>query len=117
MDEVEEVSLGEAGALKTVVAEEVGDDGPSVGGGVGGLDDDLENVLGDGGVQPGDYALVDLSPLDVAESHESVDGAIDVIKKTKLAKSKVEGGLPDAKIGLLEVKDNGDMVADVDKLD
>ena len=38
LDEVEEVTLDEHGPLKTIVAEEVGDDGPSVGGGVGGLD-------------------------------------------------------------------------------
>lgn len=61
--------------------------------------------------------MIYLGPLNVAERHKSVNGAINVIEKTELAESEVEEGLPDAKVGLVEVEDDGDVVADVDELD
>lgn len=52
MAQVMELALGEDGALKTVVEEEVVDDRPNMLGGVGGLDDDVEDRPRHGGVQP-----------------------------------------------------------------
>ena len=48
----------------------------------GWMHDDLEDIFGDCGVEPRYDALVYLGPLDIAESHEGINGAIDMIKKT-----------------------------------
>jgi hypothetical protein len=44
--------------LETVVVEERGDGVPNVGIGVRGLHDDVDNILGDGGVEPQHDALI-----------------------------------------------------------
>ena len=52
-----------------VVEEALGADRPCVGSGVGGLDDDVQDVRRDGGVEPRDDALIDLGPLNISEHH------------------------------------------------
>ena len=77
----------------------------------------MQDVVGDGGVEPRHNALIDLGPLDVIEHHESINRPINMIEKTKLVEGEVEEGLPDAEVGLVEVEDDGDVVAYVDELD
>lgn len=66
LHEVVELTLGEDGALEAVVEEEGGDCRPNVLDRISSLDDDSEDVLGDGGVGPGDDAL--MSPIIMAAS-------------------------------------------------
>lgn len=39
-----------------------------------------------------------------------------MIGEAELVKGEVEGGLPDGEVGLVEIVDGGDVVADVDEL-
>lgn len=106
LDEIVKLSLGKDNTLKTVVEEDVGYDRPCTFNGVGGLDDDLEGVLGDGGVQPRHDTLIDLCSLDVLDHHLSIDATINMIRETKFLERDGEVCLPDQKIGLVEIEDH-----------
>lgn len=58
---------GLKGAMQDVVEELRADGGPDVEGGIVGLDDGSEEVGGEGGVEPGDDADIDLGPLGVTK--------------------------------------------------
>jgi hypothetical protein len=93
LDEVVELLFGVDRALETVVEEELVDGVPQRRGGVGGLHDGVEDVGGDGGVEPRDDALIDLRP-GVVDLHDlGVEGAVNMVEKAELAEGGHEVGL------------------------
>ena len=99
------------------VVEELGGDGrPDGVGGVVGLDHGGEQVIGEGGVDPGNDTCVDLGPLRIEDLHLRVDGAIDMIQKTELLEGVGEERAPGAVVGSDEIKNDRNMGLDADEL-
>jgi hypothetical protein len=103
--------LQENSPLKFVVTEVAFNIRPEREGGDARLVDKIEDVGGDGGVDPVDDATIDLPPLGVALS-DWRRGA-DMVLKTKLAQHRVETAPPLAVVGGGVVEDDGNVVADV----
>ena len=81
------------------------------------LVDDVEDVFGDGVVEPINHAVVDIdhAPLGVAVVFQG-RWRVDVVGETELAEDGVEGAAPLAVVGLVDVEDR-DVRADVDGLE
>jgi hypothetical protein len=104
------------GALRGIVEEEATNGEP---GGVSrrsAVEHHVANRLGHGEVDPRDDAVVDLSPLDVVQACLCVDGAVDMVEKTELAKGEFEERAPGGIIGLLKIQHVRHMVANVEDL-
>jgi hypothetical protein len=80
------------------------------------LDDDLKDIGGDRGVEPGDDGCVDLHPCDVILLEVDVEGAVDVVEEAELVVRDVEEGTSCGIVRGIEIKDHGNMVLDVDEL-
>jgi hypothetical protein len=114
LDNIAELSFEKNGALQFVVAEEALVVRPN---GVGrsiGLVDEVEDILGDGCVDPVGDTAVDLLPFSIAIKNGG-RGA-HMADEAKFAEDRVKKAAPLAVIRLKEIKKNGDMVADVDGL-
>lgn len=112
--EAVEFVLGVHGTLEAVVEEEAEDLRP---GGVGRemwLVNGVHDILGHGGVQPGDDAGVDLCPFDVVAHEDSIDGAVDVVGEAEFLERELEEGAPLAKVGGLHLERDRDVRLDVD---
>jgi hypothetical protein len=110
-----ELSLQEDSALELVVAEVALDVGPEREGGDVGLVDEVEDVGGDGGVDPVDKTTVDLTPLVVALGDRRRRAAVSL--EAELAQHRVEAAAPLAVVGSGVVEDDGNVIANVDRLD
>ena len=109
-----ELSFQENSALKLVVAEVALDVGPEGEGGDVRLVDEVEDVGGNGGVDPIDKAAVNLPPLGVALSDRC--RRADMVLKPELAKHRIKAAAPLTVVGGGVVEDDGNVVADVHRL-
>lgn len=75
--------------------------------------DHLHQVGGDRGVQPGDDVLVDLEPFSVVPHGLRIDGAIDMVEDSELAKGSIEEGALEGECRVAVVEDDGNMGANV----
>ena len=103
------------GAGEAVVVEQLLDRRPDGEGGVILLHDDVEEVGGDGGVEPVDDALVDHGPLRIGEAGRG--GAADMVPEAELPEGRVEEAPPLGVGGALKIEDYMNMRADVHSLD
>jgi len=108
------LSLQKNGALEFVVAEVALDVGPEGERRDAGLVDEVEDGLGDGGVDPVDEATVDLTPFGGVLDHRR--GVADMVVEAELAEHRIEEAAPLAVVGGMKVEENGDMGTDVHRL-
>jgi hypothetical protein len=111
---VTELGLEKNGVLHLIVAEEtlnVRPDGER--GGVG-LVDEVEDILGDRGVDLIGEATIDLTPFGIT----LVDGRrrAGVANEAELVKNIVKVATPLTVVGIKEVELNGNVIVDVDRL-
>ena len=79
-----------------------------------GLVDDVEDGLGDGGVDPIDDAVVDHAPFGGALRHRC--WSPNMVLQPELPEDGVQEGAPLGVVGFLKVEDDGDVGADVHRL-
>lgn len=113
--EAVELLLSVHGALKTVVEELTGDGAP---GGVGGVlwpVDVAPDVLRHGGVEPLDNAGIHLQPFWVVDHGDDIDGAINMADETEFLEGEGEEGSPLAKVAIIHVESDGNMVMNIEE--
>jgi hypothetical protein len=103
------------GALHLIVAEETLNIPPNGEGRGARLEDDVEDALVHGRVQPVHDAVFGLEPLGVALVEGRRGG--DVRRQAELAENTVEEASPLGIVGLLGVEEDGNMVTDVELLE
>jgi hypothetical protein len=109
-----ELLLGVHRALEAVVDELAGVRNPDgVGVGVRPVDV-VPDLLGDGVVEPGDDAGVNLEPLGVVNHGRGIDSAIDVTEETKFLEGEFHGGTPLPEIAFVGREHDWDMAANVE---
>lgn len=74
-----EFLLSVNGPLHTIVEKNPGNGLSNAVGGVIRLEDDVEDLLGDGGVEPGHDVVVDLHPLCISYLLTRIGGAVNMI--------------------------------------
>jgi hypothetical protein len=109
-----EFSFNVDSALQLVVAEQTLDVVPDGEGQGTWLVDDVEDILGDGGLDPVDDAVVNHTPLGVVLRHWRWSG--DVRFEPELAEDGVEEASPLTIIGFVHVEKDWNMDADVHRL-
>jgi hypothetical protein len=114
LDDAAELGLEENRALQLVVAEETFDVRPDGESGGVGLVNEVEDTLGDGCVDPVGDAAVYLLPFGVTV--ENGRRRTHMAKEAKLAKNRVKKTSPLAVVRLKEIKEDGDVIANVDGL-
>ena len=114
LNDAAELGLKENRALHLIVAEEALDVRPDGERRGIGLVDEVEDALVDGGVDPIGEGAVDLTPLGIA--FVEWRRRANVADEAKLAEDGVEQAAPLAVVGVEEVEEDGDVVADVDRL-
>ena len=80
-----------------------------------GLVDDVEDGLEDGGVDPVDEAVINHAPVGGALRHRH--RRPNVVLQPEFAENRVEEGAPLGIVGFLKVEDDGDVGADVHRLE
>jgi hypothetical protein len=115
LNNIAEFSFKKHGPLQFVVAEQALDVGPHCEGRGLRLVDEIEDTLGDGVVDPIDDATVDLTPLGVAVSDRR--RRTNMGNKAGFAENRVEKAAPLAVIGVGEVELDGNVIANVHRLD
>jgi hypothetical protein len=114
LQEVVELGFVEDGALELVVEELVLDGGPEGEGIDLALTNDLEDVGRTRGVDPVHDALVHLVPVGVAV--EDVSGGGDVAVEAEFAECRLEEHPPFGEVGVGELEGDGNVGADVHRL-
>jgi hypothetical protein len=112
---VVELNLEEDRTLQFIVMEDALDSRPD--GECGGfkLVDEIEDALGDGGIDPIDDTAIDLEPLGVTGVNQR--WSADMPHEAELTKNGIEEASPLAIVGFREVKEDGNVVTDVHRLD
>jgi hypothetical protein len=73
----------------------------------------VPDLLGDGVVEPGDDAGVDLEPLGVIEHGSGIHGAVDVIEQPELLDGEFDERPPLPEVALIGREDDGNVASDV----
>jgi hypothetical protein len=110
-----ELGLEEDRALQFIVTEDALDVRPDGERGGFRLVDEIEDALGDSGIDPIDDTAIDLAPLGVVVVNQR--RSADMADEAELPKNGIEEASPLAVVGFREVKENGNVVTDVHRLD
>ena len=111
LDDAAEVSLKDESTVHLVVAEETFDVRPDGERGGIGLVNEVEDALVDGCVEPVDDGVVDLTPFGVTIGKGR--RRTNVAEETELAKNRLQEATPLTVVGVKEIEENRDVVADV----
>ena len=114
LDDAAEVSLKDNSTVHLVVAEETFDVRPDGERGGIGIVDEVEDTLVESCVEPVDDGVVDLTPFGVTIGKGR--RRTNVAEETELAKNRLQEAAPLTVVGVKEIEENRDVVADVHRL-